>query len=190
MTKLYLMRHGETYFNVWHKIQGWCDSPLTPNGIAQAKFIHDYFEKNNIKLTKAYCSTAERTSDTLELVTNLPYQRRKDIKECYFGNFEGQDERLNPKPPYKDFFVQYGGESESHLQKRMHEAIFSIMEKTEQNDQVLIVSHAGAIFNFLSTVNINPAKIKKAGFSNCSVLVFNYQDKQLTLEKIINPQIN
>lgn len=23
------MRHGETMFNVQHKIQGWCDSPLT-----------------------------------------------------------------------------------------------------------------------------------------------------------------
>lgn len=37
MSKLYLMRHGETYFNIWHKIQGWCDSPLTPNRINQAK---------------------------------------------------------------------------------------------------------------------------------------------------------
>ena len=26
---LYLMRHGETEFNVRKKIQGWCDSPLT-----------------------------------------------------------------------------------------------------------------------------------------------------------------
>lgn len=37
MTKLYLMRHGQTYFNIWHKIQGWCDSPLTPEGIKQAQ---------------------------------------------------------------------------------------------------------------------------------------------------------
>lgn len=29
---LYLMRHGETLFNVQRKIQGWCDSPLTENG--------------------------------------------------------------------------------------------------------------------------------------------------------------
>lgn len=30
------MRHGETLFNVLHKIQGWCDSPLTSKGIQQA----------------------------------------------------------------------------------------------------------------------------------------------------------
>ena len=29
---LYLMRHGQTLFNVRRKIQGWCDSPLTELG--------------------------------------------------------------------------------------------------------------------------------------------------------------
>ena len=33
----YLMRHGQTLFNVRRKIQGACDSPLTEQGIEQAK---------------------------------------------------------------------------------------------------------------------------------------------------------
>ena len=33
----YLMRHGKTLFNVRRKIQGACDSPLTEQGIIQAK---------------------------------------------------------------------------------------------------------------------------------------------------------
>lgn len=33
---LYLMRHGQTLFNVRRKIQGWCDSPLTDLGKQQA----------------------------------------------------------------------------------------------------------------------------------------------------------
>lgn len=36
---LYLMRHGETLFNQLGKIEGWSDSPLTENGIKQAKRI-------------------------------------------------------------------------------------------------------------------------------------------------------
>ena len=35
--KLYLMRHGETLFNTQKRVQGWCDSPLTENGILQAE---------------------------------------------------------------------------------------------------------------------------------------------------------
>ncbi len=30
---LYFVRHGQTYLNRYNKIQGWCDSPLTPKGI-------------------------------------------------------------------------------------------------------------------------------------------------------------
>ena len=36
MTRLYLMRHGQTLFNTLNRIQGWCDSPLTQEGIQQA----------------------------------------------------------------------------------------------------------------------------------------------------------
>ena len=43
---LYLMRHGQTLFNLQHKIQGWCDSPLTELGIKQAKVM-----ENGLKIT-------------------------------------------------------------------------------------------------------------------------------------------
>ena len=81
---LYLMRHGETLFNVQGKIQGWCDSPLTTNGIKQAKAAAAYYEREGIKFDAACCSTAERASDTLELITSLPYARLKGIREVGF----------------------------------------------------------------------------------------------------------
>lgn len=34
--KIYLVRHGQTLFNQQKKVQGWCDSPLTQEGIKQA----------------------------------------------------------------------------------------------------------------------------------------------------------
>lgn len=34
---LYLMRHGQTLFNLEHKIQGWCDSPLTELGLPRPR---------------------------------------------------------------------------------------------------------------------------------------------------------
>ena len=105
---LYLMRHGQTLFNVRRKIQGACDSPLTELGIQQAGIASAYFD--DIDLDHAYSSTAERASDTLEIVTNelMPYQRLKGLKEMHFGTFEGESEDLNPKDK-STFFVQYGG---------------------------------------------------------------------------------
>ena len=45
MKTLYLVRNGQTLFNARHKIQGWCDSPLTQTGIKQAQIARDYFMK-------------------------------------------------------------------------------------------------------------------------------------------------
>ena len=90
------MRHGQTLFNVYRRIQGWCDSPLTEVGINQAIAARKLIE--GINFDHYYCSTAERASDTLELVTEgkVPYTRLKGLKERYFGVFEGQSEDLNP----------------------------------------------------------------------------------------------
>ena len=89
MKTLYLMRHGETLLNVQHKIQGWCDSPLTEKGIKQAQKARDYFSKKGITFDHAYCSTSERCSDTLELIVDMPYTRLKGLKENFYGELEG-----------------------------------------------------------------------------------------------------
>ena len=65
---LYLMRHGQTLFNLRHKVQGWCDAPLTDFGIYQAKVAGQYFKDAGITFDDAYSSTQERACDTLELV--------------------------------------------------------------------------------------------------------------------------
>ena len=61
---LYLMRHGQTLFNLQHKIQGWCDSPLTELGIKQAKVAGKWFKDHDITFDHAYSSTSERCCDT------------------------------------------------------------------------------------------------------------------------------
>ena len=45
MKEFYLMRHGETRFNVHHRLQGVCDAPLTEVGIEQAKKAGQYLAK-------------------------------------------------------------------------------------------------------------------------------------------------
>ena len=45
--KLYLMRHGQTLFNQMHKIQGWCDSPLTEAGIKRFFVKKDWCQNFN-----------------------------------------------------------------------------------------------------------------------------------------------
>ena len=109
MKTLYLVRHGETLFNALHKIQGWCDSPLTKKGIQQAKQAKQWFEKQHICFDHAYSSTSERCCDTLEIITSLPYQRCKGLKENNYGLLEGEHDYLAENDPQKcaTYYLQF-----------------------------------------------------------------------------------
>ena len=62
MKKIYLMRHGETLFNTMDVNQGQCDSPLTENGIRQAKAAKAWFDAHNVHFDAVYSSTSERAA--------------------------------------------------------------------------------------------------------------------------------
>ncbi len=187
---LYLMRHGQTLFNLQHKIQGWCDAPLTELGIKQAQIASQYFKNNNIVFDHAYSSTSERACDTLEIVTHfqMPYTRVKGLKEWNFGVFEGKDECLNPKLPYGDFFKAFGGDSEMELRERMNKTLTEIMNK-EDHHVVLAVSHGAACAQFYRVWE-KYAKVKrKERLYNCCVLKFEYEDGIFTLVELYNQNI-
>ncbi|GFP76459.1 histidine phosphatase family protein [Clostridium fungisolvens] len=184
---LYLMRHGQTLFNLRRKIQGWSDSPLTEKGIEQAKTAGKYFKANNIIFDHAYCSTSERCVDTLEIVTenNILYTRVKGLKEMYYGTFEGESEDLNPKTPKEceTFYLPYGGESSNTVRDRMIKTLTEIMEK-EDHYSVLAVSHSGACFNFLRALQ-DPMEELEKGFTNCCIFVYEYENNQFKLREVI-----
>ena len=112
MKEFYLMRHGQTRFNVQHRLQGVCDAPLTEVGIEQAKKAGQYLAKQETIFDHVFTSTSERASDTLEIVTGrTDYERLKGLRGQDFGSFEGQPEYLTPKAlpdgqGFGDFFVK------------------------------------------------------------------------------------
>lgn len=148
MSKLYMLRHGETLFNELHRKQGWCDSPLTERGIAQVKATGAYFREHNIAFDHAYSSTSERACDSLELaVPGMPYERVKGLKEWYFGTFEGVTEDVSPRPSRGDVYVPYGGESEEHFKERIFQTIVGIMRRPG-HERVLISTHGAVMTRF------------------------------------------
>lgn len=177
-------------FNVQHKIQGWCDSPLTELGKKQAIMAGKYYKDNQITFDHAYCSTSERCCDTLELVTDhqMPYTRLKGLKEWNFGAFEGKDEFLCPQLPYGDFFVAYGGESEQALRDRMNKTLQAIMSQND-HESVLVVSHGAACAQFYRAWE-SCAKVQREGrIYNCCIFKYEVENNQFILTEIINRNI-
>lgn len=187
-TKIYLMRHGQTLFNKLHKIQGASDSPLTAKGIRQAEIARDYFKNEGITFDVAYSSTSERASDTLEIVygQDKDYHRLKGLKEWDFGPFEAESEHLNPSLPYGDFFAGYGGEREVDFRARISQTVKENADK-HPDQTVLIVSHGGAIAQFFrDAANYGGSISKNLGFTNCSALIFDYQDGAFEYKDVLN----
>lgn len=183
---LFLMRHGETLFNQLHKIQGWCDSPLTELGLRQAQIAGAYFRENGIEFDEAYCSTSERAADTLEQITKMSYRRVKGLKEWNFGTFEGEAEFLNPPLPYGDFFVNYGGEAETDLRQRISKTLAEIMGEAA-GETILAVSHGASCRQFMRQWAHTSQVDQKSRLKNCCILKFNYStDGTFQLEEIIN----
>lgn len=182
MKTLYLMRHGETVFNVQHRIQGWCDSPLTERGIAQARAMGALLRERHVAVDCAACSTAERASDTLELVLeelgrpDLPYARLKDLREMSYGALEAQQDFLAESDPEacRTYYLQFGGESSDTVRDRMVAALTDIMGAPTCRT-ALVVSHGGANFNFLRAIQ-DPMPVLHAGWGNCTTCVYEFDE--------------
>lgn len=170
--KLYMLRHGQTRFNERHRIQGWCDAPLTERGKRQAKIAKRYFAKNGIAFDRVVCSTSERCSDTLELVTDLPYTRHHALKEMDFGEFEGQPECLMPPVElFPAYFARYGGETLEHVEARVVAKIKEVME--EEHTSVLCVTHGGVMRIFYAWL-MGAEMRDEQDCDNCAVFEYDY----------------
>ena len=101
MKEFYLMRHGQTRFNVQHRLQGVCDAPLTEVGIEQAKKAGQYLAKQEPIFDHVFTSTSERASDTLEIVTGrTDYERLKGLKGQDFWSFLRASQSILLLKPY------------------------------------------------------------------------------------------
>lgn len=93
--ELYLVRHGETDWNLAHKYYGITDIPLNNTGICQAKEVGEIL--NNIEFDVIYTSPLIRAIDTCNYIAEQNKSTTMDLKvkiepklmEQNLGYFEG-----------------------------------------------------------------------------------------------------
>lgn len=116
--KLYIVRHGQTEWNVLEKFQGQLNSPLTPEGIEKVKETAN--ELKNIKFKAGYTSQMGRTIATAEMILeNNKYEQEKtsdqklklqklpELNEIHFGEWQGLT--------FKETFVKYPKEAHNYF---------------------------------------------------------------------------
>lgn len=193
-TSLYILRHGETLFNVQNKTQGWCDSPLTDRGVEQARIAGRTLAARGIEFDRLYSSTSERCCDTLEYALAAgwgavpSYERRKGLKEMNFGAFEAKDQFLE-RFPHGDFYANYGGESQDQALERFSHELQDIMRNAQPGQNVLVVSHGGVGVMLFHAMVPDPEP-GSVPFGNCICYHYTYEDGAFTWQETIVPDFS
>src|SRR6516165_4417328 len=90
ITRLYLIRHGESLANREYRYIGTRDDPLSAHGQTQALQLAEAL--SGLPITAVYSSPLQRTYYTaLQIAAshNLEVQRVDELRECNFGTWEG-----------------------------------------------------------------------------------------------------
>ena len=161
MSKLILVRHGETTWNIEMRYQGQTDISLTANGIEQAGKVAQRLAVE--KIAAVYSSDLSRafvTAAQIAAVHGLDVLTRRDLREISFGEWEGMTydsldldgggtgNRLFSHPAEIEI---PGGETFFEVQQRMMEALRELAQRHE-GQTVVIVSHGAAIRTVLCDV--------------------------------------
>lgn len=154
MTKIILVRHGESELNKEKVFFGWLDPILTENGEnsinSLSKKIPDYDFIYSSPLKRALSSAEILNHKKIEILVE------ERIKELNFGIFEGMNynEIKNTYPEESEkwdidgiHYLYKQGESITHLNNR----VLSFIEEIKNTDKnYLIVTHFGVINSVLS----------------------------------------
>ena len=147
---LYLIRHGETYYNLEDRIGG--DSDLTGKGWAQARALADYFKKKRIPLI--FTSKKKRTQQTA-----LPIKEvQEDCTIIHLAEFDEIDsgicecmsyEKIRTQMPHvyaerkkdKYNYVYPEGEGYVTMQERINRGIKKALYLSNSRDNIMIIGH-------------------------------------------------
>ncbi len=147
---LYLIRHGETDWNVERRCQGFSDSPLNETGRRQAEATARHLSA--VKIEAIYSSTLGRAHDTARAIAGyheVPLRTTDALRELNQGDFEGLT-LVELAEGHSDFLQRWfldpadlqvpGGESMRELQERAWEALEEIVER-HNDGAIVVVSH-------------------------------------------------
>ena len=140
--RLYIARHGETDWNLEHRLQGSTDRPLNETGRRQAVELADALK--GIHLDAIYSSTLSRSRETARTVagSTMTVKSLDGLRERNYGHYQGGSdtaaEYLRRSNDWTDRLDD--GESLNQLLARSRESLAQI-RREHPTGNVLIVAH-------------------------------------------------
>lgn len=182
--KIYLIRHGQTDWNIQGKIQGSHDIPLNDAGRRQAELLAEGMESRPVrKIFSSPLTRAMKTADMISRRQKVEIFPMPQLMEVEFGKWEGMtwDEIreaypkefrhwcLNPaeaSPP--------GGESQKEVTDRCVRAVKEILETTNGREDAAVISHGATMAHLVSYMMRYDQEDEGIIVENASITTFHY----------------
>jgi len=208
---LYLVRHGETIFNVNRRMQGWSDTPLTTDGKHKVQCLGD--EVKRIPFSVAFSSDSGRAIETIDIlikannILGIQSYKLMGLRELYFGAYEGEKintvwDKLAIKNECQniDNFLKMRmmdrmslifdendnptAETLGQLRDRVEKSLKLILAESQEKgyQNVLIVSHGVTIASIFNLIGFDLSLEKS--LPNASVSKIDYFNEKFKIDYI------
>ncbi len=157
-TKIFIIRHGQSIGNAWHRYLGHTDLGLTELGKMQAQQTAAVLSKENIDAI--YSSDLKRAHETalpLSKILGIDIVDSKELREIFLGEWEGALIHDLKTLHYKEFVLDWGenfgsftfpgGESVIAAADRFYKEVKRIADEN-LGKNIVITSHAAVIRAF------------------------------------------
>jgi len=179
--KLYLVRHGESAWNVKHIYAGQQDVPLSELGALQAERVAEQLQ--DIAFDALYASPLKRAHDTASPLANvkkMPLRLDSRLEEIHHGAWEGTPAAVI-REQYADEYLVWRtephrvkmpeGESLEDVSERVKNFLQDVFGKYNDGN-ILIVSHDAVLrVILLQTLTLGLEFFWRWRFDNASVSV-------------------
>ncbi|WP_167956701.1 histidine phosphatase family protein [Anaerosporobacter faecicola] len=189
--KIYLVRHGQTDWNIQGRYQGIENIPLNETGMEQARVcataLADY------SFVAFYASPLQRAYDTASLIAETlnAHQLRNGVQatlsvvkdarllERDFGKISGL------LPEERKAFLESGEEANMEPFEHLTDRVMEAMEEYRRcysDGNVLVVTHGGVINSILHVLSRGEVGTGKTLVANTSVAILNDESGELLIE--------
>lgn len=195
--KIYLIRHGQTEFNLSGIVQGsGIDSSLNALGVEQAGSFFDSYQ--HISFDKVYTSKLKRSVQSVSsfIDKGIAHESYEGLNEINWGSKEGT--RITPDEDdyYRWLLKQWqnneialridGGESPADVAARQRSVIKTILDKQEEQT-ILICMHGRAIRVLLcQLLNYPLSAMDIFEHHNLGLYLLNYTGSMCSVEMFNN----
>ena len=191
-TRICVIRHGETDWNVQRRIQGHIDIPLNQTGRAQA--MATAFNAAHHAFSAIYSSDLSRTMETAKAVAERLHLEVRPLillRERHYGIFQGVT-ALEGKDQYPEAYAQYivrnpdynfeTGECMNDFAKRVADGM-DWMAKQHAGETIAAVSHGGVLdILYRQTTGRSLAAGRDFDIPNCALNWFAHDGQRWHLE--------